>query len=250
MSSPAVYASSVDDRELDYYTKQADLWWDLSGPFWPLHRLNQLRVPFIESQISKWFDTGGVPGRPLTGLKVLDVGCGGGILSVSMAELGAKVHGIDVVERNISVASVHARRQGLAIDYEWFTAEALASQVEYYDVVLNMEVVEHVADLHGFMAACAQLVRPGGLMFVATINRTLLAFLVAIIGAEYVLRWMPKGTHRWSLFRQPDELRDLLRDKGLTIDQTSGVSVNPFTRSMHLTPFTGVNYMFSALKVG
>ena len=243
-------AASIDPREVAYYTKFAKAWWDDEGPFWPLHRLNELRVPFISSEI-RWhlrLDPGAA--RPLEGVRVLDIGCGGGILSESMARLGAEVHGIDVVERNIGIAATHAAEEGLDIRYEQITAESLAAAGARYDAVLNMEVVEHVADLPGYMKACSDLVRPGGLMFVATINRTLAALLIAIIGAEYVLRWMPKGTHRWRWFRRPQEIRDLLNGQGFAIERLTGVAVNPVRKDLFLTPITQVNYMLSASKRG
>lgn len=241
-------ASSVDPREVEYYTRFAELWWDAEGPFWPLHRLNALRVPFIRNEICRHLGRDEQAARPLAGVRVLDIGCGGGILSESIARLGAEVRGVDVVERNIAIARMHADQSGLGVRYDLTTAEALARRGEAFDVVLNMEVVEHVADLEGFMHACGSLVRPGGLMFVATINRTLLALLIAIIGAEYVLRWMPKGTHRWGWFRTPGEIRRLLGRSGLSVERITGVAVNPFRKTLFLTPLQQVNYMLSAVR--
>lgn len=249
MAAGAVDARSVDAREVEYYTRFADLWWDEAGPFWPLHRLNAVRVPFIRDEICRRFGLDAGQPLPLAGVSVLDIGCGGGILSESMARMGADVHGIDVVERNIAIAGMHAEKSGASIRYEQVTAEALAERGETYDVVLNMEVVEHVADLEGFMSACCGLVRPGGLMFVATINRTVLALLIAIVGAEYVLQWMPKGTHRWSWFRTPREIERLLGQSGLSIERMTGVAVNPLSKTLFLTPLKGVNYMLSAVRV-
>lgn len=248
VSTAVTPASSVDPREVDYYTRHAELWWNEKGPFWPLHRLNRLRVPFIRDEICGHLGVLSTGDLPLRGVRVLDIGCGGGILSESMARLGAEVLGIDVVERNIAIARMHARATGLAISYEASTAEALAASGAQYDVVLNMEVVEHVANLPGFMRACGQLVRPGGLMFLATINRTLLALLVAIVGAEYVLRWMPRGTHRWRWFRTPAEIEQLLRRSGLSLSRITGVAVNPFRKTLFLTPVKQVNYMLSAVR--
>lgn len=239
-------ASSVDPREVEYYTKFAALWWDEKGPFWPLHRLNRVRTPFIRDEICRHFAIDAGRQNPLAGIRVLDIGCGGGILAESMAALGAEVTGIDVVERNIAVAQWHAQQSGRTVHYLLKTAESMAAERQAYDVVLNMEVVEHVADLEGFMQACCQLVRPGGMMFIATINRTLLALLVAIIGAEHILRWMPKGTHRWDWFRKPAEIRQLLQRHGLTVQRMTGVAVNPISKTLFLTPLTGVNYMLSA----
>lgn len=250
MATPAAAASSVDPREVDYYTKFAALWWDASGPFWPLHRLNEVRVPFIVGEACRRFGLDTDQPLPLAGVRVLDIGCGGGILAESMARLGADVQGIDVVERNIAIATHHARQSEVDVHYELTTAEALSDRGETFDLVLTMEVVEHVADLEGFMDACCSLVKPGGLMFVATINRTVLALMIAIIGAEYVLRWMPKGTHRWSWFRTPGEIEILLGQHGLALERMIGVGVNPFSKAFFLTPVKRVNYMLSAVKVG
>ena len=241
-----IHDTTVDPREVAFYESLAAFWWDTSGPFWPLHRLNALRVAWIRDGLCRHFGLDSERPRPLSGLRVLDIGCGGGILSESMARLGATVTGIDVVEKNIGTATVHARQQGLSIDYQARTAESLAAAGAYYDVVLNMEVVEHVADLPAFMQACTALTGENGVMFVATINRTPLAWLFAIIGAEYVLRWLPKGTHRWSEFRKPEELDALLEAGGLRVQQRSGVTVNPLTRKFQLTRRLNVNYMLMA----
>jgi 2-polyprenyl-6-hydroxyphenyl methylase/3-demethylubiquinone-9 3-methyltransferase len=240
--------SSVDPQEAARYTALADTWWDPTGPFWPLHRLNELRVVYIREKLSQLFQRDPQTEHPLTGLRTLDIGCGGGILSESMAALGADVHGIDVVERNILIASHHSQQSGLPIHYQTVTAEALAEQGIQYDVVLNMEVVEHVANLAGFMAACTQLVRPGGVMFIATINRNLLSWITAIVGAEYVLRWLPRGTHQWRRFLKPRELEALFDNANMELIARQGVRVNPFTRRMALTDFLGINYMLVAIK--
>jgi 2-polyprenyl-6-hydroxyphenyl methylase/3-demethylubiquinone-9 3-methyltransferase len=241
-----VESSSVDPREVEHFDRFARMWWDSEGPFWPLHRLNQLRLAYIEEQLCRHFVPAADAERPLQGLTALDVGCGGGILSESMAKLGAKVLGIDVVKRNISIARQHATSTGCPVEYRLVTAESLAEEEVEFDVVLNMEVVEHVADLPGFMAAVSQLLKPGGMMFIATINRTALAWLVAIVGAEYILRWMPKGTHHWAMLRKPREIRDLLVHNGLAVDDMVGVGVDPLRKKMFLTPLTSVNYMLTA----
>ncbi len=238
--------ASVDPVEVEYYSKLADTWWDSKGPFWPLHKLNALRSDYIRGVLCDAFDRNPDARRPLEGITILDVGCGGGILSEAMAKLGAVVHGIDVVERNIVVAEHHAGDSGLPVRYELVTAETLASRGARYDAVLNMEVVEHVADLRGFMRACCALVKPSGLMFVATINRTLLSFVFAIVGAEYVLRWLPRGTHRWHQFPKPRELEAFLADGGFQIKARTGVKVNPLTRRFSLTRNMAVNYMLVA----
>ena len=246
MNSP----KTLDAQEAARFEALAERWWDTGGPFWPLHRLNGLRVDWIRRQASAHFGRAVGAKRPLQGLRVLDVGCGGGILSESVATLGAEVHGVDVVERNIAAARVHARRTGSAVRYDCDSAEALAAAGARYDIVLDMEVVEHVADLPLFMRACDALVAPGGLHFVATINRTPKSFLFAIVGAEYVLRWLPRGTHRWRRFPTPAEIETMLRADGLEVTARSGVRVNPLTRVFSLTPSLAVNYMLLARRAG
>jgi len=234
---------TIDPREVDYYTRLADTWWDRDGPFWPLHKLNELRVGYIKEKLCQHFGRSSAAKQPLEGLSVLDVGCGGGILSESMAKLGASVTGIDVVDKNIQIASLHAARQGLDVRYRNVTASEVAASGTVFDIVLNMEVVEHVADVKLFMRDCTRLTADGGVMFVATINRTLLAWLFAIVGAEYVLRWLPRGTHRWSMFQRPKDIAAHLRDGGLLVKDTVGVAVNPFSRSLGITSSSAVNYM-------
>jgi 2-polyprenyl-6-hydroxyphenyl methylase/3-demethylubiquinone-9 3-methyltransferase len=235
--------TTVDSREIDFYSRMAKTWWDQSGPFWPLHKLNTLRTAYIRDKLCQHFGRDVGNEQPLRGLRVLDVGCGGGILSESIAQLGADVTGIDVVEKNIAIARLHARHNRLPIDYRLTTASALRASAARFDVVLNMEVVEHVADVPAFMADCCQLTADNGVMFVATINRTTKAWLFAIVGAEYVLRWLPRGTHRWRLFRKPAEIVQLLREGGLSVLDTVGVAANPFDRSLHMTRSSAVNYM-------
>ncbi len=236
-------AASVDPDDARRFAHLAALWWDTRGPFWPLHRLNGLRVGYVrEVACARLALTPDAP-RPLTALRVLDIGCGGGILSEAMARLGAEVHGVDVVARNIAIAREHAQAGGLDIAYQTTSAEALAARGERYDLVLNMEVVEHVADLPGFFAACGALVRPGGLMFVATLNRTLRSLLFAKFAAEYLLRWLPRGTHQWSRFPCPREVEQLFRNAGMRVVAGTGVALNPLTRRFRLTPGEAMNYM-------
>ncbi len=237
---------TVDPQEVAYYSALADTWWDEKGPFWPLHRLNRVRTGYIRDRVCRHFGRDPTASQPLTGLRVLDIGCGGGLLSEAMARLGAVVHGTDVVARNIRIAQQHATSSGLLVYYENIAVEALQKRGDYYDVVLSLEVVEHVADLSSFMAACCALVHPQGMLLIATINRTWLAWLTAIIGAEYILGWLPKGTHRWHKLVKPCELQAFLRQHRFAITEYQGVYVNPLTRQMGLTHFTGVNYMLVA----
>ncbi|MEM9183825.1 MAG: bifunctional 2-polyprenyl-6-hydroxyphenol methylase/3-demethylubiquinol 3-O-methyltransferase UbiG [Pseudomonadota bacterium] len=241
-------STTIRPAEVDYYNRLADQWWDQTGPFRPLHELNQLRVSWIVDQLRARGRTSDDSDRPLTGLRVLDVGCGGGILSVALARLGADVHGIDVAERNIAVAQTHATRLGLPIRYEHTPVETLAASGARYDVVFSMEVVEHVDDLPVFMQASCELVADDGLMFVATINRNPIAWLTAIVGAEYILRWLPRGTHHYALLRKPSEVAALMSEHGVEPRSWSGVSVNPLTRNFKLTPSLLVNYMLVATK--
>jgi len=239
---------SIDPEEVGYYERMAGTWWDTEGPFWPLHRLNELRTDYLRDQFCRFFRRDPESHRPLAGLHMLDVGSGGGILSEAMARLGARVTGIDVVERNIHIAALHARHSALEIEYRLATAEALADAGKRFDVVLNMEVVEHVADLDHFMTACCALVADHGIMSVATINRNPLSWLIAIFGAEYVLRWMPRGTHHYKKLRRPAEIEQRLNSAGLDVLDRTGVRINPFKRSLHLTQFMGVNYMLIAAR--
>lgn len=238
--------ASVDPDEIAYYTRLADRWWDPAGPFWPLHVLNDLRSAWILDRLRP-----GVAAReaPLRGLRVLDIGCGGGLLAEAMARAGAAVTGIDVTARNIEVARLHARAAGLDIDYRHLGAEALAATGARFDVVLNMEVVEHVADLPGFMDAACALVADSGQMFVATLNRTFAGWLIGIVGAEYVARLLPRGTHRWDRFVTPAELAAHLARGGLAERVRVGVRVNPLTRRMRIQSSCGVNYMVQAGRV-
>ena len=244
MSTPR----TLDPQEAARFEALAERWWDASGPFWPLHRLNRLRVEWIRARAAAHFGRDPASAAPLAGLRVLDIGCGGGILSESVAALGADVHGVDVVERNIAVARLHAERSGSTVRYECGSAEALAAGGARYDVVLDMEVVEHVADLPLFMRACNALVAPGGLHFVATLNRTLKSFVFAIVGAEYVMRWLPRGTHQWKRFPTPREIEHMLGADGLAVTARTGVRVNPLTRAFSFTPSLSVNYMLLAQR--
>ena len=235
---------SVDPAEVAKFSAIAAEWWDPSGKFAPLHKFNPVRLEFIRREAASRFDRQGL--RPFEGLSLLDIGCGGGLLSEPMARLGFAVTGADASERNIGTAKAHALQSGVAIDYRATTAEALAAEGLSFDVVLNMEVVEHVADVGAYLAACTRLLKPGGITIVATLNRTLKSLALAKIGAEYVLGWLPRGTHDWNRFLAPGDLRAKLEDSGLTILKTQGVSFDPLAWDWKLSDDVDVNYMIVA----
>jgi 2-polyprenyl-6-hydroxyphenyl methylase/3-demethylubiquinone-9 3-methyltransferase len=226
----------------------AEEWWDPAGKLRPLHKLNPTRLAFLRDRVAAHFGRDPLAERPLGGLSILDIGCGGGLLAEPLSRLGAKVVGIDASEPNVRVASLHAAEGGLEIDYRHATAERLAGSGEGFDVVLNMEIVEHVADLDAFLAASSALVKPGGAMVVATLNRTPKAFLLGIVGAEYLLRWLPPGTHDWRRFVRPSELARALDKGGLTVAEITGMAYNPLTDSWRLARDVDVNYMVFAVK--
>ena len=241
-------AGSVDPEEIARFSAIAAEWWDPKGKFAPLHRFNPVRLTYIRDQLIDHFNLDGTEIAPLQGLKLLDIGCGGGLLSEPMARLGAQVTAADAGEANIKAASVHSTEQGLTIDYRATSAEELATTGTQYDVILNMEVIEHVADVPGFLAACATMLKPGGLMFVATLNRTAKAFALAIVGAEYVLGWLPRGTHNWQKFMTPAEFFRHLEGCGLKVIKDDGVTYNPLSGRWSLSRDMDVNYMMVATK--
>lgn len=241
--------TTVDPAEVAKFEAMAAEWWDPNGKFKPLHMLNPCRLDYITSQIAAEFDRDQLNPQPFKGLRVLDIGCGGGLLSEPMARLGADVVGADAAARNIPVAQVHAAQQGLQIDYRHTTAEAMAAAGEQFDVVLNMEVVEHVSDPLAYLTACQQLLKPGGLMICSTLNRNAKSFVMAIVGAEHVMRWLPKGTHDWKKFITPDELQDLIRRAGLEPVDRKGMVFNPVSWSWRLSPRDlSVNYVTASVK--
>ena len=243
------HQNTVDASEIAKFEAMAAEWWDPSGKFKPLHMLNPCRLEYITTQIAAELDRDLSGERPFSGLRVLDIGCGGGLLCEPMARLGAQVVGADAAERNIPVAQVHAEQAGLDIDYRHTTAEAMAAQGEQFDVVLNMEVVEHVADPQAYLNACSALLKPGGLHICSTINRNPKSYVMAIVGAEYVMRWLPKGTHEWSKFISPDELQTMLGAAGLTPVDATGFVFNPLSWSWRLSDRDlSVNYVTAATK--
>jgi 2-polyprenyl-6-hydroxyphenyl methylase/3-demethylubiquinone-9 3-methyltransferase len=242
---------TVDAGEIAKFEAMAAEWWDPEGKFKPLHMLNPTRLDYITGQIAAEFGRDLGSDRPFDGLRLLDIGCGGGLLSEPMARLGAAVVGADAAERNIPVAQVHAAQSGLLIDYRNATAEALAEAGEQFDVLLNMEVVEHVADPLAYLTACRQLLRPGGLMICSTINRNPKSYLMAIVGAEYVMRWLPKGTHDWQKFITPEELYALIREAGLDPVDRKGFVFNKLTWAWSLSDSDlSVNYVTAAVRRG
>ncbi|WP_169565994.1 bifunctional 2-polyprenyl-6-hydroxyphenol methylase/3-demethylubiquinol 3-O-methyltransferase UbiG [Sneathiella limimaris] len=250
--SDAATAKSVDPSEISNFAAMADEWWDETGKFKPLHKFNPLRIGYIRDTVISHFNLveegSAIPLKPLKGLRVLDIGCGGGLLSEPMARMGAEVVAADASQTNIKVASLHAEKSGLSIDYRHTTAEELAASGEQFDVILNMEVIEHVADLEGFAAACCSMVKPGGLMFVATLNRTMKSYALAIIGAEYILRWLPRGTHNWKKFLRPSEVVGLVRQNGLSVKDMTGATYNPLNSTWSLSRDFSVNYMICATR--
>lgn len=242
-------AGTVDAAEVARFEAMAAEWWDPHGKFRPLHMLNPCRLDYIVAQIAAEFGRDPRGDRPFAGLRLLDIGCGGGLLCEPMARLGAEVVGADAAAGNIPVARVHAEQSDLAIDYRHTTAEALAEAGESFDVVLNMEVVEHVTDPAAFLAACAALLRPGGLMICSTLNRTARSFALAIVGAEHVLRWLPKGTHDWRRFITPDELFALLEGAGLDPVDRKGFVFNPLSWTWSISDRDlAVNYVTASVR--
>ncbi len=248
MQAAAKQSSSIVDAEVEKFSALAAEWWDPQGKFAVLHKFNPVRLAYIREHVCARFGRDEDIRTPFQGLRFLDIGCGGGLLCEPMTRLGADVVGADASAKNIATASTHAKQQNLAIDYRACTAEELHAAGEQFDIVLNMEVIEHVADVEAFVASCAGMVKPGGLMFVATLNRTLKAFALAIVGAEYVLGWLPRGTHEWEKFVTPQELETALSSAGMTIRNKSGVLYNPLADTWRRSKDMDVNYMLVAGK--
>lgn len=248
MNTDLNQSPTVDAAEVARFSALAATWWDTRGKMAALHKLNPVRLAYIRDATCQQF--GRDPKRVgcLTGLRILDIGCGGGILSEPLARLGASVLGADPSTTNIEVAKLHAAQSGVAVDYRAATAEALSEAGERFDVVLAMEVVEHVADVDLFVRKCADMVKPGGLMVAATLNRTIKSFALAIVGAEYILRWLPIGTHQWDKFITPAELETTLEEAGLRVIGETGVVYVPFADRWRLSDDSDVNYMMVADK--
>jgi len=243
--------STASAEEVARFTAMAESWWDPHGKFRPLHQINPVRIAYIRDHIAAHFDRDALADEPLKGLKLLDIGCGGGLLCEPLSRLGAQVTGIDAGDRNIAIAKLHAEQSDLAIDYRHILPEKMTAEIgSDFDIVLNMEVIEHVTDVDMFLKASTSLLKPGGIMFLSTLNRTLKALALAKIGAEYILRWLPIGTHDWKKFVKPSELAHGLRPNGVTITDLAGVIYKPMADEWQLSPTDlDVNYMAVAVKV-
>jgi 2-polyprenyl-6-hydroxyphenyl methylase / 3-demethylubiquinone-9 3-methyltransferase len=240
--------SSLNAEEVARFNALAKAWWNPSGPMGVLHKFNPPRLEYISEALCTHFDRHRDAPSPLDGLSVLDIGCGGGLISEPMARLGARVTGIDPAEKNIRVAQEHAQSMGFTIDYQPVTVEALAEAGQTFDVVLALEVIEHVNNPQAFVASCAHVLKPNGVMIMATLNRTLASFALAIVGAEYVLRWLPRGTHSWNAFVKPSEMKNWMTLSGVEPFQEGGIVYSPLKDVWKLSSDMGVNYMISARK--
>ncbi len=241
-------ATTVDPEDVARFSAMADEWWDPAGKFAPLHRFNPVRLAWLRTKLCDRFGRDAQAMRPFEGLRLLDVGCGGGLISEPLARMGADVTGIDASERNVGTARAHAERTGVPVRYLATTAEDLRASGEAFDIVLSLEVVEHVADVELFLSSCCGMARDGGAMALATLNRTPKAFLMGIVGAEYVLRWLPRGTHRWKQFVRPSELARALRQNGIDVADMTGLAYDLLTGDWRLTPDVSVNYMMFGTK--
>lgn len=241
-------SSTIDPAEVARFNAMAKSWWDPKGPMAVLHKFNPVRLAFIRDLACERFGRDARSLQALEGLTLVDIGCGGGVLSEPLARLGAEVTGLDPAQGNITVARAHAERTGLAIDYRAETIEALVTEGRRFDIVLAMEVVEHVADVEVFVASCCAAVKPGGLLVMATLNRTLKSYALAILGAEYILRWLPRGTHDWEKFVTPDELGAAIERNGLDLGESTGVVYNPLTGRWSAARDMDVNYMLAASR--
>ena len=249
LTSPKLTSPSVDEAEIAKFAAMADEWWDINGKFKPLHKFNPVRLKFIRDRLCQKFDKDINGKLPLKGLNILDIGSGGGLLCEPLARMGANITGIDATERSINIAKAHAKAQGLEIEYNFTTAEQLYDTGIKFDAVMNMEVIEHVGDVDGFIAASVGLLKDDGLMFMATLNRTAKSYALAIIGAEYIMGWLPRGTHDWKKFKKPSEIAAYLRKNNMQISELTGVIYNQFMDQWHLdAKDINVNYMLVAQK--
>ena len=239
--------STINKEEIQKFSKLAEEWWDVNGKFKPLHMFNPIRIEYITENIIKHFKIRKDKTDYLDGIKILDIGCGGGLISEPLARLGAKVTGIDASEKNISIAQLHSKKNGLNINYINTSPEKL-NNIEKYDIILNLEVVEHVENVNLYIKSCYKLLKRNGLMFTATLNRSLTSYLKAIIGAEYILRWLPIGTHDWNKFIKPEELENYLSQEKFSTVDIKGLSFNPFSNKWKKSRDLSVNYIICSLK--
>jgi 2-polyprenyl-6-hydroxyphenyl methylase/3-demethylubiquinone-9 3-methyltransferase len=239
-------STTINKEEIQKFSRLAEEWWDVNGKFKPLHMFNPIRIEYITETFKKYFKLKRETNF-LEGLKILDIGCGGGLISEPMARLGAKVTGIDASEKNINVAKLHSEKNGLKINYLNTSPENL-DELEKYDVILNLEIVEHVDNVNLYIKSCHKLLRKGGLMFTATLNRSLTSYIKAIVGAEYILRWLPIGTHDWNKFIKPEELEKYLSQEGFSTLDVKGLKFNPFIKKWKKSNDLSVNYIISSFK--
>ena len=239
--------SSVNKKEIEKFSKMAVEWWDPSGKFKPLHKFNPIRIKYIKENIINSFKLK-TKKKPLDKINILDIGCGGGLLSEPMTRLGANVTGIDASNKNISIAKLHAKKNNLKINYFCSSPEKLKIQKKF-DVILNMEIIEHVEDINFFMNSCSKLLKKNGLMFVATLNKTLKSYMFAIIGAEYVLRWLPIGTHDWEKFVKPEDLKKILSKNNLKLEKLDGMNFNIIKDEWNVSSDTSINYIVKSIKL-
>ena len=238
--------TSVNKKEIDKFSKMANEWWDPEGKFKPLHKFNPIRINYIKENIINNFKLKN-KSKPLEGINILDIGCGGGLLSEPMSRMGANVTGIDASDKNIKIAKLHSKENKLKINYLCSSPEKLKSKKKF-DVVLNMEIVEHVEDIDFFLNSCSKLLKKNGLMFIATINKTLKSYIFAIIGAEYILRWLPIGTHEWEKFVKPEDLKKILMKYNLSLNKIDGMHFNIITDEWNLSKNLSVNYIGKFIK--
>jgi len=240
-------STTINKEEIQKFSKLADEWWDVKGKFKPLHMFNPIRIEYITDNIKKHLKIENNKNFFLEGLNILDIGCGGGLISEPMARLGANVTGIDASEKNINVARLHSKKSGLQINYLNKSPENL-NEKEKYDIILNLEIVEHVEDVNLYIRSCYKLLKKNGIMFTATLNRSFISYLKAIIGAEYILRWLPIGTHDWNKFIKPEELEQLLNQEKFSTLNLKGLKFNPFSQKWKKSNDLSVNYIICSLK--